>query len=181
MDISKLKQIIKEEIKKSLVEKSKEGLMYAVATNIAKYGQPQTPKDAKPTHLTKKQKVKKEKTVLDLKKSMTECSCEDEIKNYMFFQNLMTIKQEIDEMLQMDQNYVDMILSQGHGWANDHITTSKDDIEEVYNFLMNKEMMTEKAKFTKKFDTDPTLKGNQKQLPDTLQQAIIAKKTKSIK
>ena len=32
---------------------------------------------------------------------------------------------------------VDMILSNGHDWASDHIATSKDDIEEVYNFLKN--------------------------------------------
>jgi hypothetical protein len=29
---------------------------------------------------------------------------------------------------------VDMILSDGHDWANDHIATSKDDVEEVKNF-----------------------------------------------
>jgi hypothetical protein len=32
---------------------------------------------------------------------------------------------------------VDMILTNGHAWANDHITTSADDIEEVYHFMKN--------------------------------------------
>ena len=57
--------------------------------------------------------------------------------NYMFFQNLKTIKDAVDVMLQMDPAMVDQILSNGHDWANDHITTSKDDVEEVYNFLKN--------------------------------------------
>ena len=38
-------------------------------------------------------------------------------------------------MLEMDEAKVDSILSNGHNWALDHITTSKDDVEEVFNFL----------------------------------------------
>jgi len=38
----------------------------------------------------------------------------------------------------MDEERVDKILSNGHDWASDHIATSKDDMEEVYNFLKNK-------------------------------------------
>jgi len=41
-------------------------------------------------------------------------------------------------MLQLDEKMVDGILASGHDWAADHIATSKDDVEEVYNFLMNK-------------------------------------------
>ena len=59
--------------------------------------------------------------------------------NYMFFQNLKTIKKMVDTMLQMDPNEVDQILSNGHSWAVDHITTSKDDVEEVGNFLMHQD------------------------------------------
>lgn len=60
---------------------------------------------------------------------------EKEIKNYMFFNNLQTIKDKIDKMLAMDKNTVDEMISNGHDWANDHIATSKDDVEEVYNWL----------------------------------------------
>jgi hypothetical protein len=60
-----------------------------------------------------------------------------EEQNYMFFQHLMTIKDAIDDLLQMDREKVDMILTNGHAWANDHITTSADDIEEVYHFMKN--------------------------------------------
>jgi len=58
-------------------------------------------------------------------------------QNYMFFQHLMTIKDAIEELLDMDKEKIDMILTDGHAWAVDHITTSVDDIEEVYHFLKN--------------------------------------------
>jgi TATA-binding protein-associated factor Taf7 len=58
-----------------------------------------------------------------------------ETSNYMFFGNLKTIKRLVDEMLEMDEAKVDAILLDGHNWAVDHIATSKDDIEEVFNFL----------------------------------------------
>ncbi len=56
-------------------------------------------------------------------------------QNYMFFGNLKTIKRLVDEMLEMDEAEVDAMLTNGHNWALDHIATSKDDVEEVFNFL----------------------------------------------
>jgi hypothetical protein len=58
-----------------------------------------------------------------------------ETTNYMFFQNLKTIHHAIGEMLNMDPSQIDQMLSNGHGWAVDHIATSADDVEEVYHFL----------------------------------------------
>jgi hypothetical protein len=60
-----------------------------------------------------------------------------EMQNYMFFQNLNTIKNAIEELMELDPDKVDTILTDGHGWALDHIATSVDDIEEVYHFLSN--------------------------------------------
>lgn len=59
----------------------------------------------------------------------------EETKNYMFFSNLKTIKERVDAMLAMDQAKVDALITDGHDWASDHIATSKDDVEEVYNWL----------------------------------------------
>jgi hypothetical protein len=56
-------------------------------------------------------------------------------ENYMFFGNLEQMKRQIEMLLEMDPKKVDMILQDGHNWAVDHIATSKDDIEEVFNFL----------------------------------------------
>lgn len=58
--------------------------------------------------------------------------------NYMFHGNLETIKRIIDEMVQMDPAQVSQILNDGHEWAEDHIATSLDDIQEVHNFLKSR-------------------------------------------
>jgi hypothetical protein len=60
-----------------------------------------------------------------------------ETVNYMFFGNLETIKRLCETLLEMDPIEVDKILQSGHSWAVDHIATSKDDIEEVFNFIKN--------------------------------------------
>ena len=78
-------------------------------------------------------------------KKLNECSCgcggnggcNDKAGNYMFFGNLKTIKKYVDALLQLDPNRVQEILSDGHDWAADHVATSKDDIQEVGDFLMN--------------------------------------------
>ena len=81
-------------------------------------------------------------------KRLYECGCNSEMDhsntdNYMFFQNLKTIKTMVDAMLKLDPKQVDQILSKGHGWAADHIATSKDDVEEVGGFLMNSKHSTD--------------------------------------
>jgi hypothetical protein len=140
MKKSELQQIIKEEILAE-VKKDKSGLPFALAANIEKYGSPRTPKGAKPADFTKKQEKNVKKTAEKLKKSISENK-----DNYMFFQNLKTIRDAVDEMLSLDPAMVDMVLSDGHDWANDHIATSKDDVEEVKNFLTTKSVVAEKLK-----------------------------------
>lgn len=135
MKRSELKQLIKEEILAE-AKKDKSGLPFALAANIEKYGTPQTPKGAKPVDFTKKQEKKVKKTAEKLKKYIKE-----DLGNYMFFQNLKSIKQMVDELLKLDEKMVDGILASGHDWANDHIATSKDDVEEVHNFLMTKKVV----------------------------------------
>lgn len=71
---------------------------------------------------------------LNLAKTLKSLKEHQETNNYMFFGNLKTIKRLVDEMLEMDESEVDAILSE-HNWALDHIATSKDDVEEVFNFL----------------------------------------------
>jgi len=62
----------------------------------------------------------------------------NDTKNYMFFQNLKEIKENIDTLLSMDETMIDNILSDNHGWALEHIATAKDDIEEVTSFLKHR-------------------------------------------
>ncbi len=71
---------------------------------------------------------------LNLAKTLKGLKEHQETNNYMFFGNLKTLKRLVDKMLEMDESEVDTILSE-HNWALDHIATSKDDVEEVFNFL----------------------------------------------
>jgi hypothetical protein len=63
---------------------------------------------------------------------------EEKKENYMFFQNLKDIKENIETLLSMDETEVDQMLSNGHDWATEHIATAKDDIEEVTKFLKHR-------------------------------------------
>ena len=58
-------------------------------------------------------------------------------QHYMFFQNLISIKHHIEEILNLNPDEVDALLQNGHDWACDHIATSKDDIQEVGEWLRN--------------------------------------------
>lgn len=71
----------------------------------------------------------------EIRKALTESH--DSQTNYMFFQNLHTIKRMIEKMLEMNPEQVDALLSNGHAWAVDHISTSTDDITEVGQWLCN--------------------------------------------
>ena len=75
---------------------------------------------------------------LNLAKTLKGLKEHQETQNYMFFGNLQTMKRLIDRMLEMDESKIDGILKE-HNWALDHIATSKDDVEEVFNFLAGHE------------------------------------------
>jgi hypothetical protein len=87
----------------------------------------------------------------------------NESNNYMFWSNLKTICHAVEEILLMDYDKVDSILSDGHGWALDHIATSADDVEEVYHFLdsgINDDYSewSKPMQLTKSIDVSPDLK-----------------------
>ena len=54
---------------------------------------------------------------------------------YMFFSNLELIKHHVEEMLAMDPTKIEGILENGHDWAEDHMATAKESIDQVYDFL----------------------------------------------
>lgn len=62
---------------------------------------------------------------------------EHAVHNYMFFSNIKNICRMAREIQAMDPQEVDQMLMD-HGWAIDHVATSKDDVEEVYNWLVSK-------------------------------------------
>lgn len=69
-----------------------------------------------------------------LKEFQFDLSKEQGEPNYMVLQNLKQIVRNANEILNMDEKKLLDLMSH-HPWAVDHIATSKDDLEEVYNFL----------------------------------------------
>jgi hypothetical protein len=61
----------------------------------------------------------------------------EDVENYMFFQNLKVLKENIDKLLTMDPTKVDSILKDGHDWAADHITVATENVDQVTKFLSN--------------------------------------------
>ena len=56
---------------------------------------------------------------------------------YMFFQNLEQMKRQCEMLLEMDENQVESILENGHDWAQDHIAEAKNNMDQVFDFIMN--------------------------------------------
>ena len=57
--------------------------------------------------------------------------------NYMFFSNLEQIKRQCELLLKLDKNMVNQLLEQGHDWADDHVSSAKENIDQVFDFMMN--------------------------------------------
>jgi ElaB/YqjD/DUF883 family membrane-anchored ribosome-binding protein len=75
----------------------------------------------------------------DLEKLVKKVIKEHEIENsrYMFFSNLQQMRRQCDMLLEMDPDTVEEILQNGHDWAQDHIAEAKNNIDQVFDFLMN--------------------------------------------
>lgn len=62
---------------------------------------------------------------------------EQRSENYMFFGNLQQIKRQIELLMELDENSINELLNNGHDWADDHITVAKENIDQVFDFMMN--------------------------------------------
>jgi len=56
---------------------------------------------------------------------------------YMFFSNLKQMKRQCELLLELDEDVVTEILNNGHDWADDHITEAKNNMDQVFDFMMN--------------------------------------------
>jgi hypothetical protein len=59
------------------------------------------------------------------------------IQNYMFFSNLEQIKRQAELLLELDPMEIEKIIQNGHDWADDHITVAKENLDQVFDFMMN--------------------------------------------
>jgi hypothetical protein len=62
---------------------------------------------------------------------------EGETENYMFFSNLKQMHRQIELLMDIDPATIEMILQNGHDWADDHITEAKTNMDQVFDFIMN--------------------------------------------
>jgi hypothetical protein len=77
-------------------------------------------------------------TETDLNRIVKKVLKEQEVADYMFFSNLQQIKRQCEIMLEMNPQQIDEIINEGgHDWADDHITEAKNNIDQVFDFLMN--------------------------------------------
>ena len=56
---------------------------------------------------------------------------------YMFFSNLEQMRRQCDMLLELDHSMIEEILENGHDWAQDHIAEAKNNMDQVFDFLMN--------------------------------------------
>ena len=47
------------------------------------------------------------------------------------------MKRQCDLLLDMDQSMIEEILENGHDWAQDHISEAKNNMDQVFDFIMN--------------------------------------------
>jgi hypothetical protein len=62
---------------------------------------------------------------------------EHEHNRYMFFSNLEQMKRQAERLLELDHDKIHAILENGHDWADDHITVAKENLDQVFDFMMN--------------------------------------------
>jgi len=106
-------------------------------------------------------------TESDLNRLVKKVIKEEESPNYMFFSNLEQMKRQCELLLQLDPHMVDEILMNGHDLADDHISSAKENIDQVFDFMMNEtkkdetthqdSIMSESEKQKKNVPTNPAL------------------------
>lgn len=76
-------------------------------------------------------------TEKDLSNLVKKVLHEQESPNYMFFSNLEQLIRQANLLLELDPNTIDDILLNGHDWAADHVTVAKENLDQVFDFMMN--------------------------------------------
>ena len=85
---------------------------------------------------------------------------EEKSSRYMFFSNLEQMKRQCEMLLDLDQNMIESILEHGHDWAQDHIAEAKNNIDQVFDFIMNESKKGESQ--TVVFQDDVVMEGRKK-------------------
>lgn len=76
-------------------------------------------------------KIKSNKTVVKEGNDMN-------VTNYMFFGNIEQMHRQLGLLMELDPQMVDSILQDGHDWADEHVSEAKTNLDQVFDFMMNK-------------------------------------------
>ena len=80
-----------------------------------------------------------------IKRQLRSLTENEGMENYMFFSNLEQIKRQCEMLLKMDPKMLDSIIQDGHDWADDHVSEAKNNMDQVFDFFMNKTKEMEKG------------------------------------
>jgi hypothetical protein len=61
----------------------------------------------------------------------------EQSERYMFFSNLEQMQRQCEILLSIPKDDVENILNNGHDWAQDHVAESKNNLDQVFDFMMN--------------------------------------------
>ena len=81
---------------------------------------------------------------------------------YMFFSNLQQMRRQCDLLLDLDESMVEEILENGHDWAQDHIAEAKNNMDQVFDFLMNESKKDDMELSMNIDDDDMMMEGRKK-------------------
>jgi hypothetical protein len=73
----------------------------------------------------------------DITKLVKKILSEQENERYMFFSNLEQLHRQTAMLLELGEDTVVSILEHGHDWAQDHVAVAKENIDQVFDFMMN--------------------------------------------
>lgn len=93
--------------------------------------------------------------------------------NYMFFSNLAQIARQCKMLLDLDPEMIDEILTEGHDWADDHVSEAKTNMDQVFDFIMN-----EKRKMEQYVDYEEVNEGRKKTGTKLCARGLAAAKAK---
>jgi hypothetical protein len=106
----------------------------------------------------------------------------NENTNYMFFANLQHICRMASEIMEMDESQIDEMLTDGHDWANDHISKSMESISHVYNFLNSSDIESEEGEnFGHEFEAPEIEDQFSQEIEEIHQETPIEERVKTFK
>ena len=100
----------------------------------------------------------------DLNRIIKRVINEQKSNRYMFFSNLEQMKRQCEMLSDMDHSMVEEILEDGHDWAQDHISEAKNNMDQVFDFLMNETKKDDMGSSTNIDDEEMTMMEGKKKV-----------------